>query len=155
MYNLFLVVDKFSPLQFQAVMCFVILAYIHNAFSRTPINCLDHVKDTWPRDGILRVVIARGSAVSRLSDTEIPNSTTNSTLSTLHSNSTFSSEESENNYTLDMYNLLPDGKPEKNQLPVRDTVVPNSFELMTTKKGAIYIYASIDMVCLSPVGYGV
>jgi len=29
-------------------------------FSRMPANCLDHVKDVWPRDGILRVEIIRG-----------------------------------------------------------------------------------------------
>lgn len=28
-------------------------------FSRMPANCLDHVKDAWPRDGILRVEIIR------------------------------------------------------------------------------------------------
>jgi len=28
-------------------------------FSRMPANCLDHVKDIWPRDGILRVEIIR------------------------------------------------------------------------------------------------
>lgn len=28
-------------------------------FSRMPANCLDHVKDVWPRDGILRVEIIR------------------------------------------------------------------------------------------------
>lgn len=31
-------------------------------FSRTPINCLDHIKDDWPRDGILRVEILRNGA---------------------------------------------------------------------------------------------
>lgn len=28
-------------------------------FSRMPANCLEHVKDIWPRDGILRVEIIR------------------------------------------------------------------------------------------------
>lgn len=28
-------------------------------FSRMPANCLDHVRDVWPRDGILRVEIIR------------------------------------------------------------------------------------------------
>lgn len=28
-------------------------------FSRMPANCLDHVKESWPRDGILRVEIIR------------------------------------------------------------------------------------------------
>jgi len=30
-------------------------------FSRTPASCLDHIKDVWPRDGILRVEIIRHS----------------------------------------------------------------------------------------------
>lgn len=33
------------------------LIYLHIAFIRTPINCLDEVKNEWPRDGILRVEI--------------------------------------------------------------------------------------------------
>ena len=37
------------------------LLYIHIVFSRTPITCLDHIKDVWPRDGILRIDIMRGS----------------------------------------------------------------------------------------------
>uniref|UniRef100_A0A671P6H9 Membralin-like n=1 Tax=Sinocyclocheilus anshuiensis TaxID=1608454 RepID=A0A671P6H9_9TELE len=39
-----------------------ILAYIHIAFSRSPINCLEHVREKWPRDGILRVEIQRNSS---------------------------------------------------------------------------------------------
>ena len=35
------------------------LVYIHVVFSRTPANCLEHVRDDWPRDGILRVEILR------------------------------------------------------------------------------------------------
>lgn len=30
---------------------------MHVTFIRTPINCLDHVQNDWPRDGILRVQI--------------------------------------------------------------------------------------------------
>lgn len=36
------------------------LIYIHIAFSRTPTNCLEHIRHDWPRDGILRVEIVRG-----------------------------------------------------------------------------------------------
>ncbi|XP_033232161.1 membralin isoform X2 [Belonocnema kinseyi] len=43
----------------KAIMAFFVLAYIHIVFSRTPTNCLEHVKDDWPRDGILRVEILR------------------------------------------------------------------------------------------------
>nr|XP_018897634.1 PREDICTED: membralin [Bemisia tabaci]XP_018897635.1 PREDICTED: membralin [Bemisia tabaci]XP_018897636.1 PREDICTED: membralin [Bemisia tabaci] len=46
----------------KAVFAFFILAYIHLAFSRTPTDCLGHIRDTWPRDGILRVEILRNGA---------------------------------------------------------------------------------------------
>ncbi|EFA06285.2 hypothetical protein TcasGA2_TC009151 [Tribolium castaneum] len=43
----------------KAIAAFFVLVYIHTAFSKTPTTCLQHVKDTWPRDGILRVEIVR------------------------------------------------------------------------------------------------
>lgn len=43
----------------KALVAFFVLAYIHIAFSRTPTTCLNHVKDSWPRDGILRVEILK------------------------------------------------------------------------------------------------
>ncbi|XP_071433904.1 membralin isoform X2 [Pithys albifrons albifrons] len=46
----------------KALFVLFILAYIHIAFSRSPINCLEHVRDKWPRDGILRVEIQRNSS---------------------------------------------------------------------------------------------
>lgn len=46
----------------KALLAFFVLAYIHIAFSRTPTTCLNHVKDSWPRDGILRVEILRNPA---------------------------------------------------------------------------------------------
>ncbi|KAJ0174170.1 hypothetical protein K1T71_010316 [Dendrolimus kikuchii] len=46
----------------KALIAFFVLAYIHIAFSRTPTTCLNHVKDSWPRDGILRVEILRNPA---------------------------------------------------------------------------------------------
>uniref|UniRef100_A0A182UZI7 Membralin n=1 Tax=Anopheles merus TaxID=30066 RepID=A0A182UZI7_ANOME len=42
----------------KALTAFFILAYIHIRFSQTPTTCLEHVKNHWPRDGILRVEIA-------------------------------------------------------------------------------------------------
>ncbi|KAL5239416.1 hypothetical protein ACI65C_006826 [Semiaphis heraclei] len=45
----------------EAVMSFFVLVYVHMNFSRMPANCLDHVKDVWPRDGILRVEVIRSS----------------------------------------------------------------------------------------------
>ncbi|XP_070800141.1 membralin isoform X2 [Pituophis catenifer annectens] len=46
----------------KALFVLFILAYIHITFSRSPINCLEHVRDKWPRDGILRVEIQRNSS---------------------------------------------------------------------------------------------
>ncbi|NXI48257.1 MBRL protein, partial [Galbula dea] len=46
----------------KALFVLFILAYIHVAFSRSPISCLEHVRDRWPRDGILRVEIQRNSS---------------------------------------------------------------------------------------------
>ncbi|XP_072100230.1 membralin isoform X1 [Mobula birostris] len=45
----------------KALFVLFILAYIHIAFSRSPINCLEHIREKWPRDGILRVEIQRNS----------------------------------------------------------------------------------------------
>lgn len=45
----------------KALVVLSILAYIHVVFARTPINCLSHVKDSWPRDGILRVEIVHNA----------------------------------------------------------------------------------------------
>ncbi|XP_013162975.1 PREDICTED: membralin [Papilio xuthus] len=46
----------------KALVAFFVLAYIHIAFSRTPTTCLNHVKDSWPRHGILRVEILKNPA---------------------------------------------------------------------------------------------
>lgn len=46
----------------KALVAFFVLVYIHMAFTKSPVTCLDHVKDTWPRDGILRVEILRNAA---------------------------------------------------------------------------------------------
>ncbi|BES91285.1 Tumour-associated protein [Nesidiocoris tenuis] len=45
----------------KAMVAFFILAYIHVKFSGTPATCLEHVRGTWPRDGILRVEIIPGT----------------------------------------------------------------------------------------------
>lgn len=45
----------------KAITAFFVLAYIHVAFSRTPTTCLEHVRDQWPREGILRVEILRNA----------------------------------------------------------------------------------------------
>ncbi|XP_028299428.1 membralin isoform X1 [Gouania willdenowi] len=46
----------------KALFVLFILAYIHMAFSRSPIDCLEEVREGWPRDGILRVQIMRNSS---------------------------------------------------------------------------------------------
>lgn len=48
----------------KALVSFFILAYIHAAFIRTPINCLEHVCHQWPQDGILRIEILHDSPSS-------------------------------------------------------------------------------------------
>ncbi|XP_071053357.1 membralin isoform X1 [Onthophagus taurus] len=45
----------------KAIAAFFVLVYIHMVFTKTPASCLNHVKDTWPRDGILRVEILDAS----------------------------------------------------------------------------------------------
>ena len=50
-----------NSLWFQALLCFLMLVYIHVKFTRNPVHCLEGVKDTWPRDGILRVEIMRNA----------------------------------------------------------------------------------------------
>jgi hypothetical protein len=40
-----------------AFLSLFVLCHLHVTFIRTPINCLDHVQNDWPRDGILRVQI--------------------------------------------------------------------------------------------------
>lgn len=47
----------------KAIAAFFVLIYIHVAFSKTPTTCLEHVKDTWPRDGILRVEILKNPSI--------------------------------------------------------------------------------------------
>ncbi|XP_014440957.1 membralin [Tupaia chinensis] len=46
----------------KALFVLFVLAYIHIAFSRSPINCLEHVRDRWPREGILRVEVQHNSS---------------------------------------------------------------------------------------------
>ncbi|KAL6261996.1 hypothetical protein P5V15_007084 [Pogonomyrmex californicus] len=43
----------------KAILAFFVLAYIHIVFSRAPTNCLEHIRNEWPRDGILRVEILK------------------------------------------------------------------------------------------------
>ncbi len=38
---------------------FTTLSYIHFTFSKSPMDCLDSVMDSWPRDGILQVQIMK------------------------------------------------------------------------------------------------
>ncbi|XP_063701297.1 membralin [Culicoides brevitarsis] len=54
----------------KAVGAFFILVYIHITFSQTPATCLDHIKNEWPRDGILRVEILRNSQNGKAPSTE-------------------------------------------------------------------------------------
>ena len=40
-----------------AILSLFVLCHLHVTFIQTPINCLDHIQNEWPRDGILRVQI--------------------------------------------------------------------------------------------------
>lgn len=40
-----------------AFISFALLIHMHVMFIRSPLTCLDHVKQTWPKHGILRVQI--------------------------------------------------------------------------------------------------
>lgn len=40
----------------------MVFSYIHIVFTRSPINCLQNVQKTWPRQGILRVEIVRNAS---------------------------------------------------------------------------------------------
>lgn len=127
------------------------MAYIHNAFSRTPINCLDHVKNTWPREGVLRVTITRGQAVRKLSENELKHNISNINITLANTSLSNQSvignitdyeptirKEGDSNATVEMYGVIPDGRPEKNQVPVRDTLVPSAFDFLGHNKEGLY-----------------
>lgn len=126
----------------QAITCFVILGYIHNAFSRTPINCLDQIKDQWPRDGVLRVVISRNAAVSRLSEndttrtnfTNSANITENILVNISNVGANLKSGENYSSSVGNVYDHSSNNVPQNNHLPVKDTVVPSAFELLAPIK---------------------
>ena len=40
-----------------AILSFILLIHLHILFIRSPLTCLDQVKTSWPRHGILRVQI--------------------------------------------------------------------------------------------------
>jgi len=43
----------------KALICMLLLVYIHLVYSRQPVQCLEHVASSWPRDGVLRVEIQK------------------------------------------------------------------------------------------------
>ncbi|KAH7638491.1 membralin-like protein [Dermatophagoides farinae] len=49
-----------------AFISFALLIHMHVMFIRSPLTCLDHVKQTWPKHGILRVQIDSGSSYLKL-----------------------------------------------------------------------------------------
>lgn len=118
----------------------MILAYIHNAFSRTPIDCLDHIKDKWPRDGVLRVVISRNSGMSRLAENDtIRTNISNSSISEAFNINTSHFEgvvksQPENSSSVDLHGQSSENKAQQNQLPVTESVIPSAFELLAPIK---------------------
>lgn len=49
---------------FKALVALGMLTYIHVAFVREPVDCLHHVHDVWPKDGVLRVEILKNASES-------------------------------------------------------------------------------------------
>lgn len=37
----------------KALFCMGMLVYIHIVYTRQPVQCLEHLADSWPRDGVL------------------------------------------------------------------------------------------------------
>ncbi|XP_072027387.1 membralin-like [Amphiura filiformis] len=143
----------------KALTALFVLAYIHCAFSRTPINCLATYQDQWPREGILRVEIVRnrtmihGFAVHNVKDAdddtpwyifsnysvmpyywEYPKLlTAEQPTSDLEESSTTTSisqgEEDDTNNMTLEIRVTSTEKPEKNMQPFRETV--SEFEMFT------------------------
>ncbi|XP_070564419.1 membralin-like [Ptychodera flava] len=130
----------------KALTVLFVLGYIHCAFSRTPINCLAHVQEVWPRDGILRVEIVRN--ISKPHDvqvTDVPQDIASTetqfeeyTNLSIYSEDYFNYRNKNlksgkedvgilfNNESLSY--LVPE-KPQKNMQPFRETV--SEFEMFT------------------------
>ena len=146
-----LLIDVNFPycLPLQGITCFVVLAYIHNAFSRTPINCLENHKESWPRDGVLRVVIARGSSQRHeKTGNDLLNLTKSSPPET-YINASIGSNENET--SPNMYAVFPNVNVETNQLQARDSAVANAFDMQDQAKGegtpctTVYVYDVINI----------
>ncbi|ESN97949.1 hypothetical protein HELRODRAFT_114071 [Helobdella robusta] len=45
----------------KALVLFFVLCYIHVVLARGPKHCLQHIKQNWPRDGVLRVEVLRNA----------------------------------------------------------------------------------------------
>lgn len=108
------------------------------------------MKDKWPRDGVLRVVISRSAAVSRLSenDTTRTNFTNPNITESIHVNISHLGVSNDNSSSVgDLYGQSSDNAPQKNHLPVRDTVVPSAFELLAPIKveGRLQVNNSLCM----------
>lgn len=46
----------------QALLALGLFIFIHMVFVREPVDCLSHVHDIWPKNGILRVEIIKNSS---------------------------------------------------------------------------------------------
>lgn len=49
-------------LLFEALLALGLFIFIHMAFVRVPVDCLSHVHDIWPKNGILRVEIIKNAS---------------------------------------------------------------------------------------------
>jgi hypothetical protein len=48
---------KHTRVHTQAIVFLFALTYVHYVFGSRPATCLDLVRDEWPRDGVLRVLV--------------------------------------------------------------------------------------------------
>ncbi|XP_065080709.1 membralin [Ochlerotatus camptorhynchus] len=96
----------------KALAAFFILVYIHVHFSQTPTTCLEHVKNDWPRDGVLRVEIIRYNPIiiaeAKNKDISLEEAEVNNLLRNSHKNGMIS---------IDPSTTLPHEQQEQNQNP--------------------------------------
>ncbi|TMS35422.1 hypothetical protein L596_002830 [Steinernema carpocapsae] len=51
-----------------AIFLLLSLVYVHVVVSRHPANCFDHIRDTWPREGVLRIEVINNLKEVRLQE---------------------------------------------------------------------------------------
>ncbi|XP_054153996.1 membralin-like [Oppia nitens] len=85
-----------------ALLSLFVLCHLHVSFIRTPINCLDHINNEWPRDGILRVQILNDPHDDIVVDDE--------SLNTINNNNNIVDNNGPKNSTIDLELSISDDK---------------------------------------------